>query len=79
MKEEEQIGQIDEQGFFVMANKRRFKDAWLDSLNEEGDEAIETMRKKIKFQQRQKAVDQGDNKLNQNYKSDEQDNQAIEE
>ena len=34
MKEEEAMGDIDGDGYFVFANKRRFKDAWLDSLNE---------------------------------------------
>ena len=33
MKDEEQMGQIDEDGFFVFNKKRRVKDAWLDSLN----------------------------------------------
>ena len=52
MKEEEELGQMDDEGYFVMANKRRYKDAWLDSLNDDGEEAIENMRKKIKIEQR---------------------------
>ena len=46
------MGDIDEEGFFVFGNKRRFKDAWLDSLNDDGENAIDNMRKKIKLQQR---------------------------
>ena len=79
MKEEEELGQMDDEGFFVMANKRRYKDAWLDSLNDDGEEAIESMRKKIKIEQRQKDVFAGDKKLNENYNSDEEDNSAIQQ
>ena len=62
-----------------MANKRRYKDAWLDSLNDDGEEAIENMRKKIKIEQRQKDVFAGDKKLNENYNSDEEENSAIQQ
>lgn len=33
MKEEEEMGEVDEEGFFVMNDKRRVRDPWLDSLN----------------------------------------------
>ena len=54
------MGDIDEDGFFVFSNKRRYKDAWLDSLNEDGEDAVDTLRKKIKLEQREKNVYQVD-------------------
>jgi hypothetical protein len=37
MKQEEQLGEIDEDGFFVFSKKRQNKDAWLQSI-EDNDE-----------------------------------------
>ena len=56
------MGEMDEDGYFVISNKRRFKDAWLDSLNEDGEDAVDNMRKKIKLEQREKTVYQVDKK-----------------
>ena len=46
MREEQEMGDIDEDGFFIF--KRRHKDAWLDSLNQDGADELDNLRKKIK-------------------------------
>lgn len=68
------MGDIDEEGFFVFKNKRRMRDPWLDSLEQEGEEAIDRIRKKIKLEQREMTVYDADRKLQDNYESDKEDN-----
>ena len=47
------MGEIDQTGFFVFNNRKKMRDAWVDSLNDnDGEQAIDTLRKKIKLQQR---------------------------
>jgi hypothetical protein len=78
MKEEQQMGEIDEDGFFVFSKKRHLKDAWLDSLHDnEGEQAIEQLRKRIKQEQGFQDVYQADPHRSQDYRSeDEQDEEA---
>ncbi len=52
-------------------DKKRARDPWLDSLNEDGEEAIDTLRKKIKMEQRERNVFEADRKLQEDDKSDE--------
>ncbi len=49
MKEEQEMGDIDQEGFFIFHGKRRSRDPWLDSLDQDGDEALDKLRKKIKL------------------------------
>jgi hypothetical protein len=61
MKQEEELGEIDEDGFFVFSKKRQQGDRWLQSL-EDPDEA--GLRKKIKEEHRFQNVYDADVKLN---------------
>ncbi len=72
MREEQEMGDIDQDGYFVFNDKKRARDPWLDSLNEDGEEAIDTLRKKIKMEQRERNVFEADRKLQEDDKSDEQ-------
>jgi hypothetical protein len=52
MRQEEEMGEIDEEGFFVFSKKRQNRDAWLQSLEDnEEDGAVDNLRKKIKEEQ----------------------------
>lgn len=78
MKEEQQMGEIDEDGFFVFSKKRHLKDAWLDSLHDnEGEQAIDRLRKRIKQEQGFQDVYQADPHRNQDYRSDDDEDDAA--
>lgn len=56
LREEQDMGDIDEEGFFVFHGKKRARDPWLDSLEEEKEGSVDQLRKKIKLEQREKTV-----------------------
>lgn len=49
MREEEGMGDIDEDGFFVFKKKNQYKDAWLQSIEEDDDQMLaDKVKKKVK-------------------------------
>ena len=62
------MGEIDQDGFFVFSRKRGYRDAWLDSIAEQNEEnAIDEMRKRIKEDGRELGVEEGDRRINEDY------------
>ena len=71
MREEEQMGEIDEDGFFVFNRKRGYRDAWLDSIAEQNEEkVVDQLRKQIKEENRFKSVEQEENRASEAYLPD---------
>lgn len=74
------MGDIDEDGFFVFSKKRQLKDAWLQSLEEnDGEGAVDTLRKKIKQEHRFQNVYDADPNRNEDVNDEEEEEEGNKE
>lgn len=67
MRDQQQLGDVDEDGFFVFNRKSKVRDAWLDSIGQADDaEVADQLVKKIKEGGRFQSVYEAGEQLNKN-------------
>lgn len=73
MRDYEQLGDVDEDGFFVFNRKNRVRDAWLDTVGEAEDaDVADHLVKKIKEGGRFQSVYEAGEQLNRNLPENEE-------
>ena len=80
MREEEELGEVDGEGYFVFARRRKVRDPWLESIEEnEEPEIADKIVKRIKTESRFKSVYEANDKLNEDIREeDSEDDQQSE-